>query len=440
MHVPQQYRAIIFGTIGAIVFLFALLGALIVLDQYKRSLPQESTETVNRIVSFETETLDDWEIFSNQQPLVIQQGIDGIVIETYKIVKSPTGEIISREKTEEVTSQQMQKKVIKQGKLDYETANAKIRERSLRFMEYFSKNDIASLYPMLTTNEKNKYPEESLRSIIKGIDYTVTSYNFTGSMSFDAEKEEGLLTGLQVASPSVDESSPVISPTPLVKASPKLVAKLPIEFVFTSKVTGSQKLTTTLYMLHEDQERWGVYYLGPTQHVGLDRTKTGDDGGKTINYPLSFEIILHDLLIFHNADALYFSYELNNTTKPSADLDRALQIKSEEMAQKTKVAQKPTTPTTPPAPTPLPPKVILRPDLEVTKATLRDDPGTNYTLVDRNIYDKAWATLPPGSTGKAWLKFSPAPSQKIPTFILDADVTIAGLWNTEISFGAIELN
>jgi len=464
MGLKKEYKLIIAVVISVIVVLFALLFGLIYLDQYKRSLPTESFEFVNIEIPFETKLVDDWELFAHTQPQILQPGINGNIEETYKVVRSPSGEILSREKVEEKITQEVQDKIIRKGVLNYEDTVNNIRETANKAMEYVEEGAIELLFPLLSHVDKNRYSAESLKEILSVVDFEVTSHAFTESIEFIYENEDNNIKGLQVTNaeqpeetqqttpsvdfktPSINDETPIlIDQTPASDAtqvptgedvelppSPRLIAKLPLEYVFSSSMTGSQKISGELILLHEDNRTWTVFYPGPTQYLRLNRKKTGDDGGKTINYPLSFEITLDHLLLFHNLDAVYVAYELLNTTADSKDLTRALDLKAKELQSKTKV---PTDATPPITPEP----VVLQGHLEVTSATLRDDPNTNYRLIDRNIYDSAWKTLPPGTSGKGWIKFAPAPSYEINNIILEMQVAIAGLYNPELTFGAIQL-
>ena len=439
MAVKQEYKVIIVVLISVVVVLFAVLAGLIFLDEYKRNQPTTTFETESLEIPFETIEVEDWQLFASEQPLTIQPGIKGIIEETYKVVKDPNGKETSREKTDEKTVQNVRNRVVRIGRLDREETYNEVRSLAEKTLNHLQEEEMDEIFTLLSSFDQKRFTQEELESIIEDTEFKITSYTFTQQTDFAYEDEIVRLTGKKVSSleveetnttPSEDDTTPTVDVD--VDETPSLIAKVPFEYVFTSSLTGSQKIEAQLLLIHEDKETWTVFYPGPTRFIELDRKRDGNDGGKNINYPLSFEITLNNLLVFHNIDTLYFSYDLKNTTIAGVDLNRALEIKAKELQALTQV---PTDLT--PAPTQVPVKLIA--DLEVSKAKLRDDPGTVYTLNDKNIYNKTWKTLPPDEEGKGFIKFIPAPSYDINNVILDVQFSIAGLFETDITFGTIPL-
>ena len=403
---------VIIGTV--LIILIMLLVFFVVLDQYQKNQPQ--TQFVHKTITmpFDTETVEDWENFSNMPPQIVQPGIEGIVQESWKVVTDANGRTISEEKidSESKVTVEVKNKIIKKGMLNYEDVFRQVRQEGQKSMDYWKAKDYESLYGTLAADDKSLLQTADIKNIIDKTEFKLDSFVFTGSATFKYEDVKK------------DVNSNTLTPT--VATSPRLIASLPIEYTFTSKITGGQKVVATLDLIHEDKNVWKNFYLGPTKYVSLSSKQTGNDGSKTIAYPLSFEVELTGVYVFSHPNFMFFSYSTANTTKPSKELDLVLDEKTKQLATTTVTVDKKS-------------QKKLTADLEIVQAIVKDDAQTAYQLVGRTITDKPWVTVPPGEKAFGWLKVVPAPSRDMSSIIFSVQCSMAGLYTTDVTFGTIDL-
>lgn len=174
---------IIIGTVFIILCL--LLGFFLVLKQMEEEEQGISFEEKTHTIAFEEEIIEDWESFDDEPITLVQGGVDGTIKETWRIVTDDQQREVSRELDKEEIIVPMQKKIVKQGMLSRTATQKNVRDVAETAMETWLNEEFATLYPLLSLEEQQRYTEEELETIFAESGFQIESYAFTGSTNFE---------------------------------------------------------------------------------------------------------------------------------------------------------------------------------------------------------------------------------------------------------------
>jgi len=389
---------------GTVVLVLLILIAALTAKKPPAGPDQTTQVEIEQIsIPYEEESIDDINLFTDDQDVLSQVGINGVIEERYNVTRDRDGNVLNKELIDTRTVMEKQNRILRKGTLDRAATTETVKSLMEDYFTDLKKGDFANLYPLLRESDRVLYSEDRLKQSSDSIDFLVESYSLVRDLSY----EYPLYLTSNNPSLQATQDVPLVTTNTNLQTRQGLVAVLPLRVIFNSTI-GRQELAFDLRFLHEG-ENWKATYFGPTEIIPINKTQKRDDGGKTYGKPVSAEITLKNAIFFPNLNRIYIDYVLANTSEANYTEDRY------------GVQQ------------------IIVTNAQIASVTLYDDPQTAYQLGENVFFLQAYDDVYLGETATGRLLFSPVPGPEINIIYVTLQLTI-GDFLVNVDFGDITLD
>ncbi|HDS11520.1 MAG TPA: hypothetical protein ENN77_01300, partial [Candidatus Wirthbacteria bacterium] len=279
---------------GLTALIISVLLVLIMINSRQQEqiaeLPPTTTET--RIIPYEEETVEDYNLFTDNDAVMIQVGINGVIEDIYELTYDKSGNIIDKKLIESIETSKVQNRIIQQGMLDRIETTERIRTRLSEYIEHLKKSDIPAAFPYIQQTDRQLFSQQTLQDNATALNWQIESHAINADLEFIYPDYLTVFDDSLTGSQTTGDSSAIDLP----KGKESLRANIPLGIIFQSDVIGRQAVELKLSCTKENDD-WFFSYIGPTEITDIDRSEYRDDGGRTYGNTVGARLTLNKAII-----------------------------------------------------------------------------------------------------------------------------------------------